>query len=364
MGYFFQAIGMAFARLLGFSFSATIYISNLCNMVSYVLLMTLAIKICKIGKHAMFFIGLLPIQFVLACAFSYDAFVNAFLMLGYAIFTAEYVSGENLNWKRVIPGLVIMAIGVVPKAVYFPVVLLYLFLPKEKFRDKKQHTLFFVIVIAAALILAMTFVLPTILSGSGGSDLYSDPRRGTANTYEQLMLVFHEPVKYARLLFGDIFRRLVPYYLGYRLWTDFAYAGEYIGTARWIIPVFLCFIAMTQGSRDNGEDGTVALKEEKKWLGLFGMKIGSVITAFLSECFAWTALYLAFNPVGAERIAGIQGRYIIPFAWLTMMLFYNKRIRFTITGVNYNRIIIAASAYILFQSAYVIYFGNEWINVI
>lgn len=364
VGYIFQSLGMAIARLIGLSFSATIYVSNLCNMLCYVLITALAIRLCKIGKQAMFFLGLLPIQFVLACSFSYDAFVNAFLMLGYALFTREYVSEEPLSWKRVIPGLVVLSIGIIPKAVYFPVILLYLFLPKRKFADKKQRSLLFAIVIAAALALAMTFVLPTLMAGSGGTDLYSDPRRSAANASEQLKMIFSEPFKYARLLFSNIFNWQVPYYLGPKVWTNFAYAGKYTGTGLYLIPVFLCFLSITQGSMDNGENGTVALPEDRKLLGLLPMKIGTVLTALLSECLIWTALYLAFNPVGAERIAGVQGRYLIPFAYLTMLLFYNKKIRCHLQLKTYNRIVIAGAAYIAFQAAYMIYFGDTWYQVI
>lgn len=364
VGYIFQSLGMGLARLLGMSFSATIYFSNLCNMLSYVLIMALAIRLCKIGKQAMFFLGLLPIQFVLACSFSYDAFVNAFLMLGYALFTREYVSEELLSWKRVIPGLIVLSIGIIPKAVYFPVILLYLFLPKRKFTDKKQRLLLFAIVIVLALVLAMTFVLPTLLAGSGGADLYSDPRRSAANASEQLKMIFSEPLKYGRLLISNILDWQVPYHLGNKVWTNFAYAGKYTGTALYLIPVFLCFITVTQGSMDNGENDTAALPEDRKWLGLLPMKIGIVITAFLSECLIWTALYLAFNPVGAERIAGVQGRYLIPFAYLTMLLFYNKKIKCHLTLSTYNRIVIGGAAFITFLSAYMVYFGDLWYQVV
>lgn len=364
VGYIFQSLGMWLARLLGMSFSATIYFSNLCNMLSYVLITALAIRLCRIGKQAMFFLGLLPIQFVLACSFSYDAFVNAFLMLGYALFTREYVSEEPLSWKRVIPGIAVMALGIIPKAVYFPIILLYLFLPKRKFADKKQRILLFAIVIAAALVLAMTFVLPTLMAGSGGTDLYSDPRRSAANASEQLKLIFSEPLKYARLLISSILDWQVPYYLGHKVWTNFAYAGKYTGTALYLVPVFLCFLSVTQGSMDNGENGTAALPEDRKWLGLLPMKIGTVVTVFLSECLIWTALYLAFNPVGAERIAGVQGRYLIPFAYLTMLLFYNKKIKCHLKLSVYNRIVIGGAVYITFLSAYVVYFGNSWYQVV
>ncbi len=353
VGYVFQAIGMYLGRVLSCSFSARVYISNLFNLISYSIIMMFAIRFCKLGKHILFFIGLLPIQLVLATSFSYDAFVNAFLMLGYAVFTKVFMSEGPINKKWVALGLAAMAVGVIPKAVYFPMVLIYAFLPKERFASKKSRRLFILLLFGIAFALAATFVLPTIMAGHGGADLYSDPRRAAADTHGQLMMILQEPLKYLRLLVQNIFEWQAPYYLGNKVWTNFAYAGKYTGLGMYLIPVFFAFLALTEGSRED-------LGERK----LRAVKIGSVVLMFLSQCLIWTALYLAFNPVGAERIAGVQGRYLIPFAFWMLMLFFNKKIHCSLGELAYRRIIMSASIGILFLSIWTVYFGNQWWNIL
>lgn len=368
VGYVFQAIGWKVCRLFGGSFSTCIYVSNIINMATYVLITALAVRLCKIGKKAMFFIGLLPVCLVLATAFSYDAFVNAFILLGYALFTREYTDKGLLNYKRLALMLGAFALGIIPKAVYFPLILLPACLPKEKFTGKKQRYIFFLILLGAALLLAATFVLPTLLSGSGGSDLYSDPRRSAANTYEQLMLVLHHPLKYAKLLISNIISWQMPYYFGTKVWGNFAYSGKYTGSGLWFVPVMLTFLSVTQGSTEAKENEFeiddysgkhVYHLSSMKWF-----KVTAVVLSFLSQCLVWTALYLAFNPVGAERIAGVQGRYLIPFAWLMMMLFYNRKIRCDLKELTYNRILVGSSAFIGVISIYAIYFSNTWYHVV
>ena len=367
VGYLFSALGWFLCRIFGGSFSACIYFSNLCNLLGYVLLTALAVRLCKIGKKAMLFIGLMPVCFVLATAFSYDAFVNAFLMLGYALFTREYTEPGKLNKKRMALTIAVLAIGVIPKAVYFPILFLPACLPKEKFESKKERGVFFGILLLVALALAATFVLPTLLSGGGGSDLYSDPRRSAANTYEQLMLLLHHPIKYAKLLITNIFSWQLPYYFGTKVWGNFAYSGKYTGSGLWLIPSMLSFLAITQGSTETNADDFEIDDQGKRVYRLKNMKtfkIAGVIVAFLSECLVWTALYLAFNPVGAERIAGVQGRYLIPFAWLMMMLFYNHKIKCELKELTYNRIVMGSSAFILAVSFYVVYFSSQWWHVV
>lgn len=361
VGYVFEAMAMGIARLFGGPFAAMIYICNLANMLVYVLITTIAIKHCRIGKPIMFFMALMPIQFVLACAFSYDGFVNAFMMLGFALFTEEYVDRGPVNYKRLACGLLAMGLGIIPKAVYSPAILIFALLPKRKFENttnpKKERRKLLAVCLIAALLLAATFILPTLMSGSGGTDLYSDPRRAAANVSEQLKLVFSHPFAYAGLLLDNIFKSQAPYYLGTKVWTNFAYAGKYTGTALWLVPAFLTFITLTQAETEEG-----LLPQDEK--GFCLVKAGGLILAFLSECLVWTALYLAFNPVGEERIAGVQGRYILPFAYVISLLFYNRRVHTGLSKRSYHMIIVAGAAYVMFQAAYVIYFGCGWYNVI
>ncbi len=354
VGYIFEAFSMFLARALGAGFSACIYISNFVNLLVYVVVVTFAIRLAAFGKRAMFFIAMMPVPLLLATAFSYDAFTNAFLLLGFALFSREYASSEKLNYKRMVLCAAAFALGIIPKAVYFPLALLPAFLPKEKYRSKKERDIYCILLLLLTLALAATFVLPTILAGSGGTDLYSDPRRATANVSAQLSLVLHHPVKYLRLLLTNILSWQLPWYLGMKSWTNFVYSGMYTGTGTYLISLIFAFLALTQGSMD-GADKMPSLKR---------LKIGAVILSLISQMTIWSAMYLAFNPVGAERIKGVQGRYLFPFVWLVILLFFNKKIECRLKQSTYNTIIVGSAAFVTFITCYMVYYSTMWMNVI
>lgn len=372
VGYIFEAVSMFLARLFGAGFSACIYISNFVNLLMYVVVVTVAVRLAAFGKRAMFFIAMMPVPLLLATAFSYDAFTNAFLLLGFAILSREYADPQKLNYKRMAVCAAAFALGVIPKAVYFPLAFLPAFLPKEKYRSKKERNIYWLLLLVLALALAATFVLPTILAGSGGADLYSDPRRATANVSAQLSLILHHPVKYAKLLFTNIFSWQLPWYLGMKSWTNFVYSGMYTGTGTYLIPVVLTFLAITQGSVDfpesDQEAGANSGKKEISGTGIMPsftrLKVGAVILSLISQMTIWSAMYLAFNPVGAERIKGVQGRYLFPFVWLVILLFVNKRIVCRLSQRTYNMIISGFAAFITFLTCYMIYWSGMWMNVI
>lgn len=367
VGYFVQAITMCIARAFGAGFTWQIYLANLANLLFYVILVSLAVKLCVIGKRTIFFIGLMPVPLLLATAFSYDAFVNSLLLLGYAIYTREYISKGAINYKRLGLAAGIMALGIIPKAVYFPVILMLAFLPKEKYQSVKERRRWVLILLIIVILLAATFVLPTIMSGNGGSDLYSDPRRTTANTYEQLMLILGHPLQYAKLLFGNILSWQLPWYFGMKSWTNLVYSGMYTGTGTYLVAIMLVFLAMTQGSADRyhlSDEDTETARTEAGELDMRPFKVGAVLLSFASELLIWTAMYLAFNPVGVERIKGLQGRYLFPFVFLMVMLFYNRKIECKMKKSTYNTIVIAATAFITSVTLYMVYYSGLWMNVL
>lgn len=357
VGYFLQAMTMRIARFCGAGFPAQIYLANLINLFFYIGLVTIAIKIAMLGKRTLFFIGLMPVPLLLASSYSYDAFVNALLLLGYAIYTREYVSREKVNYKRLGLAALVMTIGSIPKAVYFPLILLLAFLPGDKYESKKERRRWILFLLVIALLLAATFVLPTIMSGNGGSDLYSDPRRRAANTYEQLMLVLYHPLQYAKLLLGNILSWQLPWYLGMKSWTNLVYAGMYTGTGTYLVAIVLTFLALTQGSLD-------AEEHKNTGLDMRPIKVGGLILSLLSEMLVWTAMYLAFNPVGAERIKGVQGRYLFPYVFLMVLLFYNRKIECRLEKKTVNCLIVGAASFITFVTIYMVYYSGLWMNVL
>ena len=158
--YLPQAFGLKLGRTVGLPFLQTIWLGKFFNLLVYSLIFSLSVKYAKFGKRALLCVGLLPTSLFLASAYSYDAFVTAFLMLGLVMIFNELVDRESeLNWKCITVGVFAMILGSFSKAVYIPLLLLLCFVPKEKFKNRRQRKFFVLTVILIFLIMMSSFVL-------------------------------------------------------------------------------------------------------------------------------------------------------------------------------------------------------------
>ena len=140
-------------------------------------------------------------------------------------------------------------------------------------------------------------------------------------------------------------------------WTNLVYAGMYTGTGTYLVAIVLTFLALTQGSMD-------AEEHKNTGLDMRPIKVGGLILSLLSEMLVWTAMYLAFNPVGAERIKGVQGRYLFPYVFLMVLLFYNRKIECRLEKKTVNCLIVGAASFITFVTIYMVYYSGLWMNVL
>ena len=118
-----------------------IRLGRLGNLLIYAAVMFFAIKKTPVGKAVMAVIGLLPTSIFMACVYSYDPAVTAWIYLSMACLLKEILTPDTkISWKSY--GLILAAfvLGCCAKAVYAPMILIGLLLPASKFRDKRQRT--------------------------------------------------------------------------------------------------------------------------------------------------------------------------------------------------------------------------------
>lgn len=118
--------------------------------------------------------------------------------------------------------LLCLTIGCLPKAIYFPVFLMCLFMPREKFASRRQHRWYVLAVVAVTALVAFTFVAPFLFS-QGGAEQFNDTRGGSdVNAGEQISFILSDPIYYAglllRFLFTGYFKAdfLIPYAVSYQ----------------------------------------------------------------------------------------------------------------------------------------------------
>lgn len=331
--YLPQAFGLKLGKTVGLPFLQTIWLGKFFNLLVYSLIFSLSVKYAKFGKRALLCVGLLPTSLFLAASYSYDAFVTAFLMLGLVLIINELVDKESeLNWKSITVGVLAMILGSYSKAVYIPLLLLLCFLPKEKFKNRKQRKFFVLTIILIFLIMMSSFVLPALGNVVGNIDTAGDSRGGNTSVTRQILYILGAPVAYAKLLLETMANSIGEYFLGYKSRTLFGYMGSNRENLYLLSVVLTVFVTIT------GENKIRLNRKMKIITGIILTGVAALI---------WTALYLDFTPVGADVINGVQPRYYIPLMFPVMLLFSSDKIKCEMNELRYNRIVLLTNLVIL-----------------
>ncbi|MHC4783300.1 MAG: DUF2142 domain-containing protein [Planctomycetota bacterium] len=271
-----QAIGIAVARLCGFSALKMMYAGRLSALLCWIGVLYAAIRITPVFKWVFVLVALLPRSLFQAASLSADGPTNAIAMLLTAlilcaIFDPEETLGKGLFWMIILLSVLLS----VSKQVYLPLVGLVLLIPAGKFNGWRKKIFFCGCVIGAA-------VLATGLWSMVIRNLYT-PYNG-ANAPEQLALLMARP-----WIFPVIAVK--------------SFMVSWVG-------LFVSFIGVL-GFLD-------------VWLPNWVFLI-CIISFFLIEL----SMYLTWTQPGAPIVCGVHGRYFIPLAIPALLaLFYNRKLAF------------------------------------
>lgn len=340
-GYMTQAAMLLIGRKLHLPFSICYIMGRMGNFLLYVFVMYMAIRNIKIGKRVMALIALLPTPLFLSSVYAYDAVITSFLMAGFSIIINELLEPEKkLSFWNAFLFIGLTTFACMPKAVYIFFILLGLLLPESKFQSKSSKWLFKAGLVAIFCILMSTYFFAAVVDPSNSADA----RGGATDVGEQLRLITGHPLAYLEILFKNMQASMGSYLIGSPSLLHYAYLGEHnTYNLQIVMAALIIFVALTDtyGEKD-GE--MIQLKSSNR------IFLGLVILA--SAVMTWTALYLAFTPVGLNRINGVQGRYYIPLLIPFYLLFRSRKIKNTIKPETYHTILFGGVA---FLSMFLIY---------
>lgn len=326
-GLVLQAMVMKVVRGLGADFSTIYFSGRLAGLLMYVFLLFWAIRIIPVGKRILLFMALTPTSLFIATCYSYDIAVFGLIVLGIALILREWLTEKRkANWKCVGLAGVCLGLGIMPKAVYAPLVLLEWFIPVEKFKSKKQAYMLRIIFLAIFVALMLSFVLPQLLTPSE----MADTRGGAVNPGEQLGNILQHPLTYLKIVLQNIVKTFPEYAFGE---DSFRLMGHLqTGYFKYFIPVALVLLILTDHSPK--EIQKLEIKHRIFIFLLVGLTIGLV----------WSALYLAFNLPGVSIIEGVQGRYYRPFLILLYLILGNQCIQINIKQTTYSKVVLCSGA--------------------
>ena len=302
VGYIFFGFILFIGRIFNLSFTFYFKFAKIFNLFFYSLGMAYVIKKAKIGKKMIFGIALIPTAVFLSSQYSYDHFVTLGIFLSMVQIINTFVDEkETINFKWMIIFLIGILGACFIKAVYIGFILLFLLVPEERFVNKKQMIKMKILIIILFLLIMATFVLPTI-NGS----FVADYRGGNTSVSEQLALILKHPFAYLDVLKNTMFKEFIYKFLGVYTIGSFAYLGNISSNCYLIYLIYLIVLVCN--------DKSVYHISKKQRLSILSI-------LFCTILLIWTALYLAFTPVGNSSIGGVQGRYFIPLMYSLFLCF-------------------------------------------
>lgn len=310
-----QAAGMAIGRAVQLPAAGVFYAGRLANLIAYVTLFYLAIRLIPFGKWAMAIVALLPMHLLLAGSLSADPATIAIVGLFIAAVLYMRTLLSPLTRRQIIyVALASVAIGLTK--IPFPLILVMLLLiPVRVLGGTRKRWLAYILGIAGlAALTAMLWLLLVknyaIPYGPPGVDPSS-----------QLSFILSHPLAFIKIIFlnyvssaSDIYVQqyvvsVGPVAMWLPVWLTYAYT------------LFLGFVFFGLSSKSKA----VLSRWQKLLIGGLAAAIVTVIGALL---------YISWTPVASPKVEGFQARYFTPLLLLLIPLCCAKvaRVRHTFTG--------------------------------
>lgn len=337
----FSGLGLYLGRVLKLPYHNIWELGRVFNLLAYAIVGYFAIRRLKSGKMMLASVLLIPQCLFLAASYSYDPGVISLIALGTSYCFAEWQEkDQKLKASNAAIMIAAMFLGSYTKGVYFPILVMPMFLPKEKFRNKKQRILFISVLAAALILLILSFALPYLTPASGGSGdaaaaLEISEENGFVNPSAQIQYILNNPGIYTNILLTALWNVFKPEQAN-GLLTFFAYLGRMPFSYFYL--VLLAVVAFT----DKGESDLELSR--RGW-----MRVLFQFLLFGAVCLAATSMYIIFTAYSAGQIEGFQYRYGLPVVFPAMMLLGSGKIRNEMNKAVYHGILFAVIGFVGFS---------------
>lgn len=312
--YLPQALGITFARLLHLGFIPLIYMGRLFNLLFFVGLAWLSVRITPFKKELFTAVCLLPMTLHLAASLSYDATIIGLSLVFFS--WCFYLAFEK---KRIgIKDTVILGILLVLlepcKIVYLPLAGICLLIPASKFGEKKRYWISVAAVIAAmglAIFVTNHVVLSAWVQNTDNIISWESESASAGYTIQELLKTPYETF----LIYYRTLTTQLDYYMTTML-------GGFLGNLDTDLAIpdiclYLLWGVLIVSSIRKAGDNSPFKPGQKVWIAvLISLSVSLVL---LSMLLGWT-------PKTFTYITGIQGRYFLPILPLALLLLFGDNL--------------------------------------
>lgn len=302
--YLPQALGIALGRLFHLSTLMLLYMGRFANLLFFLLLVFIAIKMTPVLKWTFVLLGLMPMTINLVASLSYDGPVIAlsFLFIAYLLYLALEGRKQQVIRRDLYFLFALAVLLALIKQPYFLLVVFFLAIPSSRFKSRKTYyrvfalLLVLVIVVAGAWILVVGKQHPVSSVSSHSGTILAHPLKFVTTILRTLNL---NKLYWTQGFVGILGWNEVPL----PLWFAFTYI----------------FFIISVAALDKDD---IEVRPRQKVMG------SAALLALFLAIFAIFYLNTSFFPTGATTVGGIYSRYFIPIAPLFFLLFYNTKIRY------------------------------------
>lgn len=313
VSYIPSAIGLMAGKCLGLKVTYYLLLGKLFNLSFYCIVVATAIRILPSGKILAFIVGILPTNLYLAANYSYDPWVTSLIMLGAALVLREKFSKrETVDLFSTILVATVFLLALSPKAIYFPLIMMMLLIPRKKFLTKLDYRKYVGFVCFIVLLAIMSFIVPMFGTSSG---MEGDARGGQdVSASGQIINILSHP-----LYSAGVIASYVAWYISPIASDGFTLNYAYMGNLKACLPFTAAVPYVLIASF--GFSGERKIGTRLDAIERAGVLLLSAVSVFLVV----VALYVSFTPVGLNWVSGCSPRYLEPLLFPVLLgLFWNR----------------------------------------
>jgi uncharacterized membrane protein len=342
--YIVPSFSIFIGKLFNFSNSVIFYLGRISNLIFFICITYLAIRLTPILKWVFLLLGLMPMSLYEAASFSSDGFNIAisFLLIALIFKFAFDDKKININQNDIIIILFIGILLALSKQVYILLLVLFFLIPSNKFENRRKMFInFFSIFLSCLLIvIGWNFLVKGIYV----------PISTQVSLQGQMLFILSHPITFLTVPLNTILKNFLYYlitFVGTFGWTDTGLVSKLVTPLPNILVYAYIIVLIFASLLDNAK---INVNINQKFI--------SLITFLLIFTSIFTLEYLLWTVVGNNKIDGVYGRYFIPIAPLFFLMLYNNQTKQNIRGkklaiIIFVVIILSISTFMIFERFYI-----------
>lgn len=309
ISYVFSGLGFLLGRIFNINGILTFYFARMLNYAFYVFSIYIAIKIIPAGKVLISVFAFMPMALQQAASVSADSVLDSCAILFAALtLYVKCKEGRFSAGEKIVYSILSITI-MLSKIAYFPLLGISLLLidSKNKEESLKRRWIYLIINVVIAIGLGALWYkyAQNYLPSDGFVKYYSD---ANVNSAEQIQMILSQPRIFVKALFNLVIEgAFIPGTIGRALGWLNIFPGE------GIIIMFMIMLVLSAFMDKNSYELEPL---EKIWFWIITISVYFIV---------FTGFYITWTGVGAETVAGVQGRYFIPVFLLPLLALGDKK---------------------------------------